>query len=48
MGIRNALLCLYEGETVLFELDMQAGSYPVYAVDSLLNTNFNFDYKQFF
>jgi hypothetical protein len=44
-GIVNPMLCLQKGDSILFGL--RDGSYPIYAKDSLLNTNPMFDYGLF-
>lgn len=44
-GILNPMLCLQKGDSIMFGLS--DGSYPVYAKDSLLNTNPLFDYGPF-
>ena len=42
----NAVLCLNQGDSLLWEIESTA-HYPVYVKDSLLNTDFEFDYGPF-
>ncbi|RHY33213.1 hypothetical protein DYB32_001787 [Aphanomyces invadans] len=44
-GIVNPMLCLQKGDSIMFSVSNQ--SYPVYAKDSLMNTNPQFDYGAF-
>ena len=44
--IDNPVICIHEGDTLLFEVDGN-GHYPVYQKDSLLNSNDGFDYGAF-
>eukprot|EP00826_Nyctotherus_ovalis_P026103 TRINITY_DN2037_c0_g1_i12.p1 TRINITY_DN2037_c0_g1~~TRINITY_DN2037_c0_g1_i12.p1 ORF type:complete len:2031 (+),score=737.56 TRINITY_DN2037_c0_g1_i12:47-6094(+) len=44
--IVNPVMCIHQGDSVIFEIDGQ-GHYPVYQKDSLLNSNQNFDYAPF-
>ena len=44
--IVNPVMCIQEGDSVVFEIDGR-GHYPVYQKDSLLNSNQNFDYAPF-
>eukprot|EP01022_Parablepharisma_sp_SALTPOND_P016781 TRINITY_DN2541_c0_g1_i1.p1 TRINITY_DN2541_c0_g1~~TRINITY_DN2541_c0_g1_i1.p1 ORF type:complete len:3538 (+),score=416.51 TRINITY_DN2541_c0_g1_i1:4982-15595(+) len=44
--IANPVMCIKEGDSVIFEVDGN-GHYPVYQKDSLLNSNPNFDYGAF-
>jgi hypothetical protein len=46
-GYTNPLICLLEGEGILFDLSSGALHYPVYLKDNLLNTNPSFDYGAF-
>ncbi|KAF0707402.1 hypothetical protein AaE_013620, partial [Aphanomyces astaci] len=44
-GIVNPMICLQKGDSIMFSVTNQ--SYPVYAKDSLMNTNPAFDYGAF-
>ncbi|CAK4486847.1 unnamed protein product [Aphanomyces euteiches] len=44
-GIPNPMLCLQKGDSIMFAVTNE--SYPVYAKDSLMNTNPAFDYGAF-
>eukprot|EP00002_Diphylleia_rotans_P010730 TRINITY_DN2129_c0_g1_i2.p1 TRINITY_DN2129_c0_g1~~TRINITY_DN2129_c0_g1_i2.p1 ORF type:complete len:5186 (-),score=657.71 TRINITY_DN2129_c0_g1_i2:603-16160(-) len=46
-GISNPLLCIKEGESVLFEVRPENKQYPKYDHRSLLNSNPAFDYSPF-
>eukprot|EP01012_Entosiphon_sulcatum_P020572 TRINITY_DN2549_c0_g1_i18.p1 TRINITY_DN2549_c0_g1~~TRINITY_DN2549_c0_g1_i18.p1 ORF type:complete len:7257 (+),score=712.60 TRINITY_DN2549_c0_g1_i18:702-21773(+) len=46
-GIANPLICLGNGEALLWDVSASRNHYPVYIKDSLLNTNPNFDYGPF-
>lgn len=45
--INNPVICISEGDILMFDIDSTTGSYPVYVSNSLLNTNTNFDYGAF-
>jgi hypothetical protein len=45
--IRNPVICVIAGTTVMFEIDHANKKYPVYLKDSLVNTNPGFDYSSF-
>ena len=45
--VNNPVICITEGDILLFDVDSTTGSYPVYVSNSLLNTNVNFDYGSF-
>jgi hypothetical protein len=40
-------MCVKVGAAVLFSINSNTGSYPVYVKDSILNTNKDFDYGPF-
>lgn len=45
--ISNGIACITAGDMIEFTVDASTGSYPEYMIDSLLNTNDNFDYSGF-
>lgn len=45
-SIQNPVYCIDQGDTFLFSIPNDQ-NYPVYSKDSLLNSNFNFDYGAF-
>jgi hypothetical protein len=45
--ISNPVICIYEDDYLMFDVDSAAGEYPAYVTGSLLNTNTNFDYSDF-
>ncbi len=47
VGALPSIFCLHQHESMLFDVNLSSGSYPVYDRDSLLNTNPAFDYSTF-
>lgn len=45
--IDNPVICISEGDILMFDIDSTTGSYPEYVSNSLLNTNTNFDFGAF-
>mmetsp|Transcript_9064 Transcript_9064/g.8630 ORF Transcript_9064/g.8630 Transcript_9064/m.8630 type:complete len:603 (-) Transcript_9064:3-1811(-) len=45
--INNPVVCISEGDILMFDVDSSTKSYPEYVTNSLLNTNTNFDYGDF-
>eukprot|EP00347_Sterkiella_histriomuscorum_P024400 403331247 len=45
--IKNPVMCIKQGNSVLFQINSYSKQYPVYYKDSILNTNKDFDYGQF-
>ncbi|CDW71824.1 gcc2 and gcc3 domain-containing protein [Stylonychia lemnae] len=45
--ITNPVMCIKQGNAVLFSVNSYKQQYPVYYKDSILNTNQNFDYGPF-
>ena len=45
--ISNPVLCVNNGNAILFDVTSSTKNYPVYLKDSLLNTNQEFDYSPF-
>lgn len=43
----NPVICIPTGSAIFFQVDAQAGSYPKYLKNSILNTNQDFDYGPF-
>jgi len=43
----NPVLCMQEGDAVFFNVDSKKKQYPIYAKDSILNTNSDFDFGPF-
>jgi hypothetical protein len=46
-AITSPVMCIKVGAAVLFSINSNSGSYPVYVKNSILNTNKNFDYGPF-
>ena len=45
--VTNGITCITGGNSIEFDVDSSTRSYPEYMIDSLLNTNDNFDYSGF-
>ena len=43
----NPVLCMQEGDAVFFNVNSAKKQYPVYSKDSILNTNYDFDFGPF-
>lgn len=46
-SVTNPVVCITEGDILMFDVDSTKSSYPVYVSNSLLNTNTGFDYGSF-
>jgi len=45
-SIKNPVICIPLGSALLFE-NLSAKNYPIYQIDSLINTNPTFDFSKF-